>query len=277
MNTEFYNTTVTTDQEENKEHIQQKRMRTAKYTLSSLLAITGIVILAAQLGPLGLSYLKGRIIQNQSTIIQDPTTASELNPENSDLPYFDPGLSYFQNLIQHVNDGQYVDPAQPQAQRPDENVKIDKNYSKEMILSISSVEIDNIIITPNVDSFEEDIYNAALKKGVAHFKGTPLPGDGGNSFIYGHSAVDSFFSSHRDYAETIFSKLENVEVSDAISITKDGKELTYMVQKKKIANPDDFTVISGIYGKETVTLMTCWPLGIGSQRLIIIGELIDGI
>lgn len=276
MNKEFYNTTITTDNDENIEHRQQQKMRTAKYTLSSLLAITGLVILAAQLGPLGLSYLKGKIIQNQSDTIQNPTTASELNPENSDLPYFDPGLSYFQNLIQHINDGQYIDPDQPQAQRPDEDIKVDKNYSKEMMISIPSIEINDIIVTPNVNSFEEDVYNATLKKGLAHFKGTPLPGDGGNSFIYGHSAVDSFFSSHQNYAETIFSKLENVEISDTVSIIKDGKELKYTVQKKKIADPDDFKVISGIYGKETITLMTCWPLGIGSQRLIVIGEITNG-
>jgi sortase A len=115
-----------------------------------------------------------------------------------------------------------------------------------------------------------------LKNGAAHFKGTPLPGDGGNSFIYGHSAVDSYFSRHDSDPETIFSRLENIEISDTIIIQKDGKILTYVVQKKKIAEPDDFDVIAGNSRKETVTLMTCWPLGIGSKRLIVIGERIDG-
>ena len=40
----------------------------------------------------------------------------------------------------------------------------------------------------NVDPWNENIYKESLKKGVAHAKGTPLPGESGRSFIFAHSS-----------------------------------------------------------------------------------------
>lgn len=279
MSSNFYNTHIT---ESNAEEVaerdrQYNRIRTAKYIISSVFAIAGFAILASQLGPLAASYVKGMMMQRQFFSIIDPAPAQELTPSDKDLPYYDPGVSYFQNLIAHIGTASVagassgaVYPTQPDL------ATIDTTYSTPMKISISSIGIENITITPNVDSLNNKTYNAALKKGLAHFQGTPLPGDGGNSFIYGHSAVDSFFTRHPNDPETIFSRLEKIEISDSVVIERDGKKLTYVVQKKKITEPDDFDVILGRTDKETVTLMTCWPLGIGSKRLIVIAALVNG-
>lgn len=259
------------------DHQKQKRIKTAKILLSSFLAITGLFILISQLAPLGLSYLNGKILESKIKQIKNPTSEKELNPQDSDLPYYDPGMSYFQNLVQHISPesvaGASTDPNQTNSNI---NIVVDKDYQKEMKLSIPDIGISNITVTPNVDSFDENVYDSALKKGLAHFEGTPLPGDGGNSFIYGHSAVDSFFSNHPNDPETIFSKLDQVEIPDTIEIQKDGETFTYTVIRKKITDPEDFDVVNGITNKETVTLMTCWPKGISSKRLIVIAELTDG-
>jgi sortase A len=271
-NNNYYNINIIDDEQAEEDYKKAKRLKRAKYLISSLLAIIGLVILGTQLGPLGISYINGKILESQLNTIKDPAPAQELNSQNTDLPYYDPGLSYFQNVMQHIGeDGDYS--ISNGSSQSSSKVIVDKDYKKSMQITIESVNIKRINITPNVDSFNEKIYEKALKNGLAHFKGTPLPGDGGNSFIYGHSAVDSFFSNNPNKPSTIFSKLENVEISDKIYIYKDNKEFEYTVQKKKIADPKDFDVVSGIEGKETVTLMTCWPLGIGSQRLIVIGEI----
>jgi len=44
------------------------------------------------------------------------------------------------------------------------------------------------------------------------------------------------------------------------------------VRKTKIVDPDDFDILNQQGDKETVTLMTCWPLGIGTKRLVVIAE-----
>jgi sortase A len=150
-------------------------------------------------------------------------------------------------------------------------VHIDEGYSKPMKISIPSVQIADLHITPNVNSYDEVVYNESLKKGAGHFKGTPLPGDGGNSFIYGHSTVESFFSSNKNSPEIAFTKLEKVKFGDTFSIEKDGNTFIYTVKQIKKVPANDFSVLES-QNKETVTLMTCWPLGIGSERLIVIAE-----
>ena len=122
------------------------------------------------------------------------------------------------------------------------------------------------------DKETEKVYNQFLKNGVAHFRGTPIPGDGGNSFIYGHSAVEAFFRRHQDYPETIFSRLDGIDIGQDVEIEKEGTILRYIVRSKKIVDPDDFTVLQTNRDKENITLMTCWPLGIGTKRLIITAE-----
>ena len=151
-------------------------------------------------------------------------------------------------------------------------VSVNTAYDKDMYIDIESIGIEHITITPNVESADEEVYNRYLKRGVAHFRGTPLPGDGGNSFIYGHSSVESFFSRHQDLPETIFTRLENIEVGDDVYISRDEERIHYIVRKKKIVEATDFSILDTQGDKETVTLMTCWPLGIGTKRLIAVAE-----
>ena len=62
------------------------------------------------------------------------------------------------------------------------------------------------------------------------------------------------------------------EVGEEVDITKDEKVLKYIVRSKKIVSPDDFSILESQKGKETLTMMTCWPLGIGTKRLIVVAE-----
>lgn len=262
------------EQIQNQDYLKRRRSRRIKIMLSALLGISGVAILISQVGPLLHSYINGKIIESQILALKDPAPEEELEQDQSELPFYDPGQSYFQNLVQHI--GSSGSNNILGAQNNSTSVKVDTTYSNNMNLKIDDIGIHGVNVTPNVDSFSTSVYNAALKSGLAHFKGTPLPGDGGNSFIYGHSAVESFFTRHEDDPETIFSKLENAELSDIVEITKDGFTYRYNVVKKTIIDPNDFDVITGKPGKETVTLMTCWPLGVGSKRLIVIGERIGG-
>ena len=187
-----------------------------------------------------------------------------------EFAYYNPGKSYFANLSEKIDVlGEYSYDPNSKTQK---EVIVDTEYKKDMYITIEGIEINNIKISPNVESSEESIYNQYLKDGVAHFKGTPLPGDGGNSFIYGHSAVESFFSRHKNLPETIFSKLDGIDIGQKIVVTKDDKVLEYIVRNKKIVDPEDFTILQPVNDKETVTLMTCWPLGVGTKRLVVVAE-----
>lgn len=251
----------------------RNKVKKARLYTSLFLATAGLLIIASQVIPLLKSYVDGVLAQKRVDMKVEPVPESYKKYIEDEFAYYDPGLSYFANLSQKLGNldvsSQYTYNPQTGAQV---EVKIDKEYSKPMYLDIESIGIKNIKITPNVDSENEKVYDQYLKTGVAHFKGTPLPGDGGNSFIYGHSAIESFFTNHSNNPETIFSKLDGIDIGQEVTVKKDDKVLEYIVRNKKIVSPDDFSILQPANNKETITMMTCWPLGIGTKRLIIIAE-----
>lgn len=248
---------------EKREREKTRKLLLLRFSLSAVLAVVGLLVLSSQLLPLTGSFIQGRLFETQSASIAKPLPESYKQYIQGEFAYYDPGQTYFLNLSRQ---------AQQQAEKI-EGVTIDTEYSKDMFINIGSVGIENVKVTSNVESYDENVYNMYLKDGVAHFRGTPLPGDGGNSFIYGHSAITSFFQSNPDLPETIFTRLEDVDIGDSVEILKDGEVLTYTVRRKHVAEPKDFSVLNPSGHRETITLMTCWPIGIGSKRLILVAQL----
>lgn len=249
------------------------KVKNTKKNISIVLAMLGVLIVLSQVIPLSRSYIQGEFEMLKVRLMKDPLPKQYKEYIQNEFAYYDPGKSYFENLSNSAEgmqySGQFTYDPQTKKSKP---VVVDKEYSKDMFLSIQEIGIEKVKISSNVESAEEKVYDKYLKSGLAHFKGTPLPGDGGNSFIYGHSAVDTFFSKHSNLAETIFTKLENVEIGNKVYIEKEGQQLEYVVRNKKIVSPEDFSILQTQGDKETVTLMTCWPLGVGTKRLVVVAE-----
>ena len=253
--------------------ISEKKVERTKKILSWTLAFVGLVIVLSQGVPLLSSYIQGEFQIFKQNLIKDPLPESYKQYIQDEFAYYDPGKSYFANLSENADNLEYqglftYDPTTKSTKQ----IVVNKNYKENMYITISQIGIEDIRITPNVESSDEKIYDQYLKFGLAHFKGTPVPGDGGNSFIYGHSAVLSFFNKHSDLPETIFTKLEGIDIGNTVSIKKGDTTLEYVVRNKKIVSPDDFSILKTQGDKETVTLMTCWPLGVGTKRLIVVAE-----
>jgi len=251
----------------------EKKISDTKKTLSWVFGILGLIIILSQSIPLLSSYVQGEVQILKQKLMKDPLPESYKQYIEDQFAYYDPGKSYFENLSESAENLKYdglftYDPTT----KTTKEVLVDREYSENMYLSIQSIEIQGIRVTPNVESSNEQVYDRFLKYGLAHFKGTPLPGDGGNSFIYGHSAVISFFNRHANLPETIFTKLEDIDIGDTVEITREQETLSYIVRNKKIVSPDDFSILKTQGDKETVTLMTCWPLGVGTKRLIVVAE-----
>jgi len=248
-----------------------KKVKRTRTFISLFLAFGGLAVIASQVIPLMGSYIDGVIAQKRVDIKVEPVPESYKKYIEDEFAYYDPGMSYFANLSEQIG-VLGVSTTYNSATKTQKAIKVDTAYKKDMYITISSIGIRRIKISPNVESADEKVYNQFLKNGVAHFKGTPIPGDGGNSFIYGHSAVEAFFRRHQDYPETIFSRLDGIDIGQDVEIEKDGQLLRYVVRSKKIVDPTDFTVLQPNRDKENVTLMTCWPLGIGTKRLIVTAE-----
>jgi sortase A len=141
--------------------------------------------------------------------------------------------------------------------------------TEDVSINIASLSLSAPVVL-NVDGNDKETYLAALENGVAHMKGTPLPGDPGNSVIFGHS---SYYKDKPGNYKTIFATLNNLKVGDAIAIVRSGNTLNFAVTAKNIVNPDDVNVVSQDNSKKELTLITCWPVNTTQQRLVITAEL----
>ncbi len=107
--------------------------------------------------------------------------------------------------------------------------------------------------------------DATLLKGLGHLRGTSLPvgGKGTRSVITGHRGLAS--------AE-MFTRLDEIGKGDTFTIEVFDEILTYKVVDKIVVNPDETKKIAAVPGKDLVTLITCTPLGINTQRILVTGE-----
>ena len=142
---------------------------------------------------------------------------------------------------------------------------------KEFGLKIEKLNI-LVPIVKDVNGENKTAYNKALNGGVAHFKGTALPGQGSNIFIFGHSST---VLNRGNYA-TVFATLNNLEKGDGAQIYYQNQLYSYKVSAKEIIEKTDIDVLNPTK-KEQLTLMTCWPVGTNSKRLIVKFNLDDSL
>lgn len=164
--------------------------------------------------------------------------------------------------------------------------------SNEQILGVSVQNNDNFPAfvssskretQPNYDSFslsvpklkmektEVLVDSNELLKGLVHLPGSALPGEKGNVFISGHSALSQLFS----FRSVPFSKLSDLKKGDQIIVETQGSKFLYEVSELRIVDP---TVLSVIEPPEPqgryISLMTCVPPGLNFKRLIVLGKMI---
>lgn len=104
-----------------------------------------------------------------------------------------------------------------------------------------------------------------LETGPGHYEETALPGAQGNCCIAGH----------RNISGSPFMDLDKLESHDELIVyTSDGK-FVYRVFEKKIVVPTDVSVIEPSQDNR-LTLTTCQRQGDALNRLIIVGQLVEG-
>jgi LPXTG-site transpeptidase (sortase) family protein len=137
------------------------------------------------------------------------------------------------------------------------------------LLQIASLGIEAPIQYPS--AVTEDIFQAHLQAGVVHYPNTALPGQPGNTYIFGHSS--DYVWAKGEY-KNIFARLPEIEIGASITLTdQQGNRFTYTVKEKKAVSKDNVSVLQGQPNKHMVTLQTSYPLGTALRRYVVIGEL----
>jgi len=123
----------------------------------------------------------------------------------------------------------------------------------------------------NIDKIQVLVDSNDLSNSLAHLPGSALPGEKGNVFISGHSALSNFFSLKK----ALFGNLTDLKKGDQILVEVEGVKFRYEVSQLKVVDPNDLSVINApdTQGRY-ISLMTCVPPGLNFKRLIILGKMI---
>ncbi len=154
------------------------------------------------------------------------------------------------------------------------NLKVDlrgyESEHRENGITIPKIFVDEPVIY-NVDPNNADIYNAALKQGIAHASGTSFPDNGNLGYYFAHSSAPEFRSQYN----AIFYLLGKLESGDSIFLWHHGKRYEYEVAWTLETTPENVSFLHDTYDKETIVLQTCWPAGTTRGRLLVFAQRVE--
>ena len=93
---------------------------------------------------------------------------------------------------------------------------------------------------------------------IGHHEGTANPGETGNMVLAGH----------RDINSALFRELDRLKPGDDVFVSNSLREYRYVVKESIVVSPDHTEVMDPTDDKR-VTLITCTPIGLATQRLVV--------
>lgn len=136
------------------------------------------------------------------------------------------------------------------------------------LLNVQGDGIMGYIEIPLID-VELPIYHgtseATLQKGVGHLEQTSLPigGTGTHTVLTGHTGLAG---------EKLFTDLPELKKGDVFYLHILDNVLAYSVEHIEIVEPENTELLKINRDRDMVTLITCYPYGINSHRLLVQGE-----
>jgi sortase A len=103
----------------------------------------------------------------------------------------------------------------------------------------------------------------SLRKGPGHYPATSFPGQGGTVAIAGH----------RTTYLAPFNGIDKLHPGDEIVLDMPYGKFTYAVEKTRIVDPSETSVVDRVPGAEQLVLSACHPLYSASQRIIVFARL----
>lgn len=124
------------------------------------------------------------------------------------------------------------------------------------------VEIPKIDVkVPVYHTTEKEV----LEKAAGHLEGSSLP--------VGGESTHSVISAHRGLPSAkLFTDLDKLEKGDHFLISVLDDTLCYEVDKISVVEPTETDGLAVEEGQDLVTLLTCTPYGVNSQRLLVRGH-----
>ena len=148
--------------------------------------------------------------------------------------------------------------------------KLSKKDKKkyESLLDVSGTGIMGYIEIPKIDC-SLPVYHGtdegALQIAIGHLEGSSLPVGGKSSHcvLSGHRGLPS---------ARLFTDLDQMKVGDHFLLHVLDETLCYEVDKISVVKPEDTSALAVEDGQDLVTLLTCTPYGVNTERLLVRGH-----
>ena len=107
--------------------------------------------------------------------------------------------------------------------------------------------------------------SAVLDRGVGHMPHTSLPigGYGNHSILTAHTGMVN---------ARLFTDLEFLPMGEVFVITIGTHRIAYRVVDRNVVLPHEIDILQTYWNRDLVTLVTCTPYGINTERLLVLGE-----
>lgn len=148
------------------------------------------------------------------------------------------------------------------------DAKEERDSSYEACLNIIGDGIMGTVEIPKID-VKLPIYHytteEVLKNAAGHLEGSSLP--------IGGESTHSVISAHRGLPSAIlFTDLDKMKKGDHFMIHVLDDVLCYEVDKISVVKPDDTSNLNVVEGEDLMTLLTCTPYGVNTERLLVRGH-----
>ena len=151
----------------------------------------------------------------------------------------------------------------PKAAEPTEPATAAVQVGPDPVITIPKINVNAPIV------FAKSNIEAAIQKdlenGVVHYANTALPGQNGNSVIFGHSSNDWWEPGGYKF---VFVLLDKLQIGDTFTVNYNSQQYLYEVYETKVVEPTDLSVLNQPATPE-MTLITCSPPGTSWKRLIV--------
>ena len=198
------------------------------------------------------SYRQDRLISNYEKIVSQKSNSIDYDTEMKKAK------AYNDALAPHILPDSFI--------KAENQKSEDKSYTS--ALNLAGDGIMAIVEIPKID-VKLPIYHTTseevLSKAAGHLEGSSLPVGGKDT----HAVI----SAHRGLpSATLFTDLDQVKKGDHFLVHVLKKTLCYEVGSIVETEPDDTSALAVQEGKDLVSLLTCTPYGVNTQRLIVTGH-----
>lgn len=221
--------------------------------------LCGIVALGITVYPLVGNYYSSK---NKSTVLTEYTESVQELEDDSIQEMLAAARAYNESLTSGVISMESVFTQEGQAYAAEDYYEL---------LNVGANGVMGYVEIPKIGVYLP-IYHGTdaetLEIGVGHLVGSSLPigGESSHSILTGHSGMAR---------DKMFSDLDQLDVGDIFYIHVLDMTLAYEVDQTKIVLPDNTDYLGVERGEDLCTLVTCFPFGVNTHRLLVRGHRIE--